>query len=396
MIRYEFEQTKPLEAIFTSSTLTDDEHALVEAVAKWTNPGQFSDLVRMVHGRSIEFQSPSLCYTPEDYVAGRYDGLQIYGVGGTTSLPTDGILTPPSRISISPVNAQNHADQLKGIIQLQKIDADGQLVLSSRPYAPLRGMDEIEAANRKETTVLLAKALTIFEASGHRSWLRVPILAAEGNFPNLEDANGKPLRFQVYRVPLVMRFPTQFVQLTGMDEIDQMCNNFSHLLGKTLRLLHRNLFAYMDGHVGNMSLLIHNKQRKLYITDLGSMHRLDQEAFPGRYMGIDFYMYFESMEKLLTMYGQFLHSCSIDHAEEIVSDLRGLSLVAMITGYFQNELIRQHGDADQAAIATTYARAAYTAYAKLDPQQFLEYMEIFLEKICDSSQPSGTRVTVEI
>jgi hypothetical protein len=255
-------------------------------------------------------------------------------------------------------------------------------------------MDEGEAERRKRITTLFAKALAIFQSNGHESWIRVPTLAAEGIFPNMMNPDGKPLRFQVYRVPLVNRFPTQFIQSKNGDEIYGRCGSFSYLMGRTLRLLHRNMFAYMDGHVGNMSLLSDGNKEKLFITDLGSLHDFTEDAFPDRYKGIDFFMFFETMEKLLLMYRDFLRTYTSAGAQtdEIVENLRALSRTEMMGGYFETELANQKGS-DQ-TLRAKYADFAFLAYKELGCQQFLEFMENFLQATYNSERV-GFKVEVD-
>ncbi|MCX6794228.1 MAG: hypothetical protein NTY06_03965 [Candidatus Gottesmanbacteria bacterium] len=382
MTNFEYAPSPTLDRVITCSSLEGEERALVEDVTKWANPDKFAGLIRQVHGRSIEFQSPSIPpLSVADYIADRYDGLQIYGTGGADEL-TEGIVIDPPRTIISPVDPKNHADQLKEILQLQCIDEHGTLQLSQRPYAPFHGMDEGEANKRRTVTEWLGKSLAEFNASGSSSWIKMPTFVAEGIFPNTLDHESHPLRFQVYRVPLVPRFPTQLVHLSKVEDIQNACESFSYLAGRTLRwVFHLNNLAYMDGHVGNMSLLSDGEKRKLYITDLGSIHDFSDDAFPERYKGIDFLMFFESMEKLLAHYHNHIRTRTAisEHADEFFNYLHALTRTAFMGGYLSTTRLSKKEISTSDTVK--YADIVYFAYLGLPPQNFLEFMEKFLTTI---------------
>jgi hypothetical protein len=380
MTTFEFTPSPTLDRVITYSLLKGEERTLVEDVTKWSDPDRFAGLIRRVHGRSIEFQSPSIPpLSVADYIADQYDGLQIYGVGGSTEIVPEGIVIHPTRTTISPVDPQNHADQMEEILELQHIDEHGMLQLSQRPYAPFRGMDEGEANKRRTMTEWLGTSLAEFKASGGSSWIKTPAFVAEGIFPNAHDHEGHPLRFQVYRVPLVPRFPSQLIQLHSFNDVKHACESFSYLVGRTLRwVFHLNNLAYMDGHVGNMSLLSHEEKQKLYITDLGSIHDFSGDAFPQRYKGIDFIMFFRSVDTLLTHYQDFLrtHTSSSTHAEETVNYLSGLLRTAFMGGYLSSTKLSKKEISVSDKVK--YTNIIYLAYLGLPPQKFLEFMEEFL------------------
>ncbi|MEK7499993.1 MAG: hypothetical protein AAB649_05305, partial [Patescibacteria group bacterium] len=113
---------------------------------------------------------------------------------------------------------------------------------------------------------------------------------------------------------------------------------FSFLSGKLLRTLHRNNLAYMDGHMGNMSLLIANKMVGLYATDLGSMYDFSTHSYKDRYKGLDVYMYVKSAVLLFNSFVQFLSEQTSKPIQSIHTDLLEVTIHGLAAGYFEEEV----------------------------------------------------------
>lgn len=384
MAHYEFETAPQLNPELTFSTLDPEERELVLAVAGWSNPSRYTHLIRELNGRSIEFQSPSRPPgSVEKYFDAEYDGLQIIGTGGFTSLPRPGLYTDDLLAKhISPVDPRNHAEELADLTQLQRFDESGKLTLKQRPYVPNRGMDKSEATNRKYMSNFFHEALQQFHAIGHTSFIQVPVLAAEGTYPQMNDLEGNPLWFQVYRVPLLKRFPTQFLRAAPDNEQRTLLEQCSFLIGKTFRMLHRNSIAYMDGHNGNMSMMKIADKAKLYITDLGSMRALVEDEYPNRYKAVDFYMFFESFEQLFTMDHSLLQQLNIakNEREDYINFMKTLAHISFVGGYFDSE--RQQTQGKPGSFELSVALILYTFFKELPYQQYFEAMDAFLTKAC--------------
>lgn len=334
------ELTAGQKAEFSFSELKLDEQNVVENIVRWNNPNQYKNLLYRTHGRSLILQSPNLgASTADDNYAGRFNGLQIIGAGGSKNVADRIIVNKSSGVFlhqgpeiIEPVNAANHANELNEILQMKLIDENGELYFWNRPYAPLRGMDAGEASKRKLMTNLL---------SGYSDLdFRVPKLAAEGYFPDKKDPTGNPLAFQVYRVPLLERYSGQLIQISKAESSKRCADftaEFSFLAGTTLKTLHNKKLAYLDGHADNMSLIAaKGGKRALYITDLGSVHDFSGEKHPHSYMAFDLIMLLESYARYWPSFVEHFPLDS-DDREKFEELLISSALTGLTAGYFFEE-----------------------------------------------------------
>lgn len=317
---------------------------------------------------------------------GKYDGLQLIGAGGSKSLIKEGLIYLSDPIEISPVDPANHADLLFKTIQMHDIDEDGKLCLWQRPYAPLHGMDITEAEKRKMRTFQLNIYLEQCKAAGIPTLFTVPALVAEGCFPDKLDPQGVPLRFQVYRVPLAQRFPHQFYQTAtqeGLEKAFLTTGPFSFLAGMMLKRIHEMKLAYMDGHIGNFSLLSSGEYKTLYIADLGSIQDIAKVRHPLKFKGFDVYTFMETSFRLYSYFGEWLQSqkelnLNEEKAIEIALELFLYFMRYFISGYFRpDSAATDNGYSASKAYQNSVAECEIfcKTYIKLTPQEFIDFFE---------------------
>lgn len=373
---------------FTFSDLGPGEHQLVETIINWDNPGKFSELAYMVHGRSITFVSPDrLGLDPMEAFQGRFRGLQLIGAGGSISALRQGVHDIPKQILVSPVNPANHAEQLSEILQQRTIDEHGNLQFWQRPYSPLHGMDKKEANRREAFTGQLDEFLGSLSEDRSCMPFVVPEYAAGGYFPGMVDEEGIPLQFQVYRVPLVPRLPSQIIrtiQSHGYDDTLVWLADAAATTGSTFRILHAMDLAHMDGHLGNMSFLNDgDEKRTLFITDLGSMEDITNHPFNLRYHGFDVYMFLESMRGLTEDLAHWVERNKFSEKdwEDVEEDLMLTVGYNMLRGYLmlnrletgKPEELREELDTKIREQGMQLLRGF--AQSVDYPQQFLEFFE---------------------
>lgn len=384
-------------AEFTFNGLDPVESTFVSNMVGWRNFDRWASSVYEIHGRSLVFPSPSRnAISREDETMGRYGGLQIYGAGGSLNAVfgaadgqvevKHGVTELPDSFAVYPVDPENHAEALEPILQQRKIDDQGQIHMWRRPYSPLFGMDKKEADRRREVTGKIWQEFENSRLQGNRTAVLVPEIAADGFFPDKLDPDGNPLRFQVYRVPLVMRLPNQFGRLTstaGAEAGLTMLENASFLMGRFLRYLHLSGLAYMDDHIGNVSLLVSKGKSFLYATDLGSCEDIAEHPFKTRYHGFDFYSYIDSIYRLMTSYVPWIYKNGSTGAtfEEIDAEFKTGGISGVMQGYYRSEIqSRMSEESSDDKIRTWIAgltRQLKTGFETRGTQGFIEFFEGF-------------------
>lgn len=385
----------PQRGEFTFNSLDPEEKALVLSVVNWDNPSQYSHLFYEAHGRSILFQSPTEQFRPIDTMKGRFRGLQIYGAGGDPDMISEGIRLEKPAV-IYPINEANHASTLSHLIQSRTLDENGQLKLWIRSYAPMHGMEKNEADRRKVTTRKLRSVSDFLLERGANSPFLVPELAAEGVFPDKKDLNGDTLRFQVYRVPILPRLPNQLmreISTKGLEEGIEFLEYSSAMAGQSLRILHQLNLAYIQGHVGNMTLLSDGDNVRMYLTDLGTIEDFSGHSFPERFKGMDIFVYIVSMEKLLSNLREHMAAKGLEEEANSIMLQASLQTVTtdLIHGYFEMELekyIKKGMSLEEVnrlllKLSSDILVQALEHWNK--PQEFLEFFEGYYIKIKDQS-----------
>ncbi len=198
-------------------------------------------------------------------------------------------------------------------------------------------------------------------------------MAAEGYLENKFDDSGNNLRFQVYRVPGLQRFPGQMLHMlsdSGIPRATKGLEMCSYLMGFTLRLLHGSNLAYMDGHTGNVSLVSAEKYRSLYITDLGSFMDFSSSRFGERFRGLDIWMYLESTKKLISLLERARH---IQDSDAVLM-FRSTSFY-LTKGYFQKEL------EDYDDLTKKVSGTLLDYFLTKSHQTFLEFFEKYFRAI---------------
>lgn len=334
----------PQRGEFTYSGLDPSEMKLVQAVVNWRDAERYNSLFRQIFGRSIIYANPSPLHRIDNVPNSRYAGLQIYGAGGNMSIGlTSGAYTLSDRIPVDPVNPENHAEQLDAVLQNRGINAEGRMYAWRRPYAPLHGMDKLETDSRKSVTLTLSAYIEHNRQNGIITPFVVPELAAEGIFPDKIDPDGEPLRFQVYRVPLMPRFATQLMQKfeeVDLNGIHTYLSGVGACAGRSLKILHNLGYAYMDCHQGNMSYYKNQGSEALYITDLGSCKYVASESFRDKYFGSDFYIYLFSLNRVLTSLTERLVRSKYPglNPTEQTKRLLHTTTTSLLYGYFAPEI----------------------------------------------------------
>lgn len=347
MARLEFNQTSPnlpQRGELIQDGLTEVERDLVLSVVNWQNPQRYNGHFRQIFGRSIIYENPSPDRRIDDVLDGNYSGLQIYGAGGSLEVGlAKGVTILPERIAVNPVDPDNHSEQLSHILQNRAFDEQGRMYAWTRAYAPLYGMDRLEADSRRTNTLRLKAQLDQEGTFGKRVPYVVPEFAAEGVFPDKTDPSGESLRFQVYRVPLMPRFSTQLMDRflnSELKGIHQYLSEVATSAGRTLRIMHDLDLAYMDCHQGNMSYYQSNKGNALYITDLGGCKDVSGERFKDKYYGMDFLIYLISLNNIISNLTPNLVATKYPglNPEEQSARLLHSTVSSLIYGYFAEEI----------------------------------------------------------
>jgi len=361
---------------------------LVKSVVEWDFPNEWAKNLFAVHGRSIVFKSPTRTGCIDDYLEGRFDGLQLVGVGGSLYYVRSGMVERPGILVIDQPDPKNHAEMLSDITELRDFDNEGKIVFSNRKYVPLRGMDLGEAQNRKRFTAIVRGMVEKFRQENIRLPFVAPEIAAEGYFPKKIDDGNTPLQFQVYRVPIIPRFPSQttdrFYQGGDVRDMLDLIGFVTHKMGKVLRSFHANDLAYMDSHLGNISLISNNKSDAIYTTDLGSMKEFSNEKFPRRYMGFDAYSFLFSAMKHTEAILNFFQSKILVNGAEIedrkiaLLHLANSYIDSFLNGYFRPEIAQ---NTDESKTLSHRIKREYSPYLALllhgnMIQKFVEHFEI--------------------
>ena len=364
---------KGQKGIVTESTLDSSELELILSVVNWNSPNSNIERIFDVAGRSIIFDSPTRQSTGEDYLRGEFDGLQLIGADGCTLFAyATGSVKLPDELVIQPVNPQNHREELRHILELRDVNEQGTFEYHTRDYAPLHGMDESEARNRKEFTNALGQFEYNFRRDHKRLGFIPPSLAAEGIFPSLLDDDGNQLHFQVYRVPKLARIPQQQSDKYSFSQIEGLSSHLgrtSHLTGITLRNIHEQGIAYMDCHAGNFSLIETGNRYGLYITDLGSMADISKKAHSDNYKGFDLFMYLASIHRTLTSLFNPSRNPEVykNQAMEIALFMQDITHITL-SEYFKPERALEKGIAERDEHFKRYSNtlAALVVMVKLD------------------------------
>ncbi len=386
------ERNLPQRGVFASSTLTAVEWEIANAVVNWEDPKRFNQDLFDVTGRSLFYRSPDYPNLGlDDMLKRKYSGLQIIGAGGSPRGLRKGIYSPiGEKITIYPVNPTNSSADvdLSDILQQRKIDEDGNLVLWRREYSPFYGMDFKESSARKKVTELFNRVADASPPEWEYPFV-TPLLVAEGHFPEKTDDKGLPLQFQVYRVPVQPRFPSQLMNTilnNGRDAALGSLFKFSLLAGKSHRIMHSIYLAYGDNHPNNMSLIEGSKIDAIYMTDLGSCTDFTGSKYPKRYIGLDFLMFMQSNERF------FRHLIPYTSEKKITGDEKEEKSVFNATaawgftcGYFQEEINRTLPNdfswRDFSVEAYKETKIILEGFFKLNYQQFIEFMEKYLSEV---------------
>lgn len=374
-------QPRIVDNVFTFTALDPQELALACAITNWDKQAQWTAAVHEVHGRSIVFKSPTR--TEERARDSIFSGIQLIGVGGTPNalkeglIPKSGKPTPLYRVS-----SRDVSKPLERLFQLHEIDENGIVQLPQRQYAPRCGMDEQEADRRKAYTTHFFENVALAREEGKPFPFVVPELVAEGFYTGMSDPQGKPLQFQAYRVPLIDRLPSQIVKevcTNGTGEGLLYLGFASFLLGKTLRTLHDSGFAYMDGHLGNVSLIEDQENPRLYITDLGSIKEFHDHPFPDRHRGFDLLTHIVSSDELLPSF-KALAKMLQNGPEEVEIAYRINAIGGYLQGYFSEKftgggVLHQEQVMD---LAEEVIKAYFITHRT--PQKFVEFFEDFYAK----------------
>lgn len=381
---------------FTFSALDPQELILISDIANWNDPQRYVGSIFQTHGRSIVFRSPSReINDPSEMMLGRYGGLQLIGAGGDPSAIREGFFDPRGALRINPVDPIDHSIELKSILQQRAIDKRGQLQMWRRSYAPLHGMDQLEADSRRIMSERVRGYIQPYHDQGQVTIINGPELAAEGVFPEKLDPQGEPLHFQVYRVPLVERFQTQMVHSTlegGFEVGGLKLHDCSFLMGTLLNNFHELDLAYMNGYIGNLGLIEAGEKRALYITDLGSIRDFKEETQPIKikYRAFDIFMYLESVHRFLSYFSDYFgKEGGLDPGQQkmLVADLKSVAAKGLLRGYFASEFkdMKNRGD----SIETIRSRIAWRVQKLLDrhaqysstPQKFLDFFDGFYRSL---------------
>lgn len=337
-------QVEPQQGVFTDSSLTPVEEAMVSSVLNWDHPEALVPYIEEVFGRSFILRSPDQSSSPEAALLGEYDGLQVLGLGGVVQAVQGGLRFEKETLHISPVDDQNHADELEAILQTSSIDKSGQIQLKTATYAPLHGMTAESAQRRRYHSQQLQGLVDTYRQAGKKPLFVLPQFVAEGQLTNKFDAEGNPLVFQVYRVPLVRRLPNQIIEsmyndsyTTGMAKSVEA----NYAIGRVLRGLHVCRYVYGDPHLGNMSHIESQLGNTMYITDLGNAKDIENEqlAVQRKYLGLDLaiaiYSQLELAKHLSVLFSR------TDKNTFSITNLTITHLTALLGGYFVTELSRQ-------------------------------------------------------
>lgn len=368
-----------VDSIFTKVDLDPEELALACAITNWDKQAKWTVAVYEVHGRSIVFKSPTRTENrARDSV---FSGIQLIGVGGTPDalkeglMPKSGKPTPVYRVSSVDVSTP-----LERIFQLHEIDKNGKVQLPQRQYAPRCGMDEKEAVSRKAYTTHFFENVALAREQGQPFPFVVPKLVAEGFYTGMSDPQGKSLRFQAYRVPLIDRLPNQILKEVYANGIERGLLKLglaSYLFGKTLRILHDSGFAYMDRHLGNVSLIEDGeKTPRLYITDLGSVKEFNDHPFPLRHRGFDLLTHIRSSDEFLPTFEKLAKVFEQD-PDELSTPLYMNAIGGYLQGYFPERF--RGGEKQYQDQIINLTREVMTAYFSTHPtpQEFVEFFEDF-------------------
>ncbi|QQG41462.1 MAG: hypothetical protein HYV90_04885 [Candidatus Woesebacteria bacterium] len=390
-----FAEAKNLKTEFTFSKLDPEEKEIVAALVSWSNPAKYTGQIEQLHGRSVVIKSPTRHVSdPTDFFMEKYDGIQIFGFGGARAMIREGVAEVPSKIEITQLNETNHSNELAAIIQLRDFDDKGRLKTWNRPYAPMHGMDQTEAKARKAITVKIADYHSKVLKEQGVPFFSVPEFVAEGFFPDKKDPSGNPLVFQAYRVPIIDRFPSQLIQTAQSESVEIMFHRlqtFSFLAGRFFRTLHQTFdLAYMDGHLGNMSLLRTEKKAGIYATDLGSAKDIKSHPFAEKFRGIDIYTYIATSRSLMASYAGFLEA---RHGQDkAIKDFQNLltfiSISGLASGYFETEITKGENMSTIKVIKNgeKFGNDLMKIFSpNSSPQVSLDMFEVYLKEITENN-----------
>ncbi len=386
---HEAENRQRVDAVFTFTDLDPKELRMVNAIALWQDKNQWTDLLYEPHGRSLVFQSPT--QKEEDNYNGIFAGIQIIGVGGTPSAIRNGFRYGDEEIRLHRVSDRDCSQALAPIFQKRNITKEGALEMFQRLYAPTAGMDQPEAESRRDMTEILDEYSKEQRHIAPHFPFITPSLAAEGIYTEKKDPQGRPLHFQAYRTPVLPRFPTQLTNEVfehGAEAGIQKLSAFSFLLGDTLRVLHDSGLAYMDGHMGNMSLLEKADEfPRIYITDLGSIKDFSEHPYGDRYRGLDIYAHLLTLEEFFPYFEHVAKNSRPQLSEEELADYYWTSGGrSLFEGYFYRSLVKagaaNNPDVYEVKI-NEYFKEIVDNYATnaSNPQNFVTSFEEFYKRV---------------
>lgn len=200
-----------------------------------------------------------------------------------------------------------------------------------------------EAQDRRDITAFFGNSLNSFRSEGTNLPFLVPEICAEGHFTNKHDPEKNPLYFQAYRVPVLPRFPSQFLHemlATDVRQASITLTEFSMYFGETLRILNDSDFAYISGHPGNASLIRTKDDSKLYITDLGTVQNFSKHPHARRFRGLDIYVFIGSFHRLLRHFEglQVKGAPETGLDKNLLDRLHFAATYGLVYGYFSPEL----------------------------------------------------------
>jgi len=200
------------------------------------------------------------------------------------------------------------------------------------------------AQRRRYHSQQLQGLVDTYRQAGKKPLFVLPQFVAEGQLTNKFDAEGNPLVFQVYRVPLVRRLPNQIIESMYNDSYTAgMAKSVeaNYSIGRVLRGLHVCRYVYGDPHLGNMSHIESQLGNTMYITDLGNAKDIENEqlAVQRKYLGLDLaitiYSQLELAKHLSVLFSR------TDKDTFSITNLTITHLTALLGGYFVTELSRQ-------------------------------------------------------
>lgn len=292
-------EVEKLDVLYEFNGLSDTEFEIVNSIVKWDVPNRFKDRVFSAAGRSVFIESPDKVESESNNILGSFSGIQIIGAGGNLSYVQAGVQISSKEIEIQQVSEKNAVDKIPEIFQTRDISLEGKLILGSKKYVPLMGMDKNEASLRREMTNEF-REMSKMRNGTQRPPFVTPEIVLEGRYTSLFDTNGDPLKFQAYRVPKLPRFGNQFIQVlrTGNhDTINDFLEKFSYLHAASLKTVNMNGYAYVQPHPDNFSYIRDEKKHIIYMTDLGTLKDVSCSPFQEKEMALDVFIVGQSYLK---------------------------------------------------------------------------------------------------